>query len=86
MKITDDQKAAAAEMLMAAYLAVRDSMKPEGGQYVEELKSSFEIAQDLGDMFFLSTEEVSTYLIMRGYSIVTAEDGTPRWQLFRKIE
>ena len=84
--MTDEQKAAAAEMLLEAYFATRVHKKPESGSFIEETKSSSEIRDDLSDMFYLSTDDVSTYMIMKGFRIVTVEDGTPRWLMFRKID
>lgn len=86
MNITDGQKAAAAEMLLQAYFATRVKTKPENGNFIEETKTSSEIRDDMTDMFYISIDEVSTYMILNGFRIVTVEDGTPRWQLFRKIE
>lgn len=79
-------KEVAVDMLLEAYFAKRSSRKPEKDNYIEEKKTSFEIAQEMSEMCTVTTDDVAAYMVERGFSIVMAEDGTPRWLFYRKVD
>lgn len=75
--------------VLGAYFESRHPVNDDivlGEGYVAEYKTTEEIADELRSIMPIHPMEIVMYMRSEGYELVTVEDGTLRWELWRSTE
>lgn len=72
------------EKVLDAYFQFRSNVPEFGGsKLLEDKKTTQDIIDDLAPMMTVSETDVLNYLHDKGYQIMSMEDGSVKWQIWR---
>lgn len=72
-----------AQQLLDSYFLFRRPLPEEG--FIQENKTTIQIADDLSTMMAISAEAVVGYMLDHDYSPTTEQDGTVSWAIWRQV-